>query len=128
MKTKEQIKKEVTTYLQKTSQHLFEREGELMKVIYFTEEDQEYYAIVKIKGDEVSIRVEKAWPGEVYSQRKFFLKHHYLFRSWDPKKWHSVKHFKKIRVFFDHLERGLSSSSEKNLELVAIVNAHYPLQ
>jgi hypothetical protein len=128
MKTQEQIKKEVTTYLQKTSNHLFERDGELMKVIYFTEDNQENYAIVKIKGEEISIQVEKAWPGQIYSQRKFFLKHHYVFRSWDPKKWKSVKHFKKIRVFFDHLTREISSDSNKNLELIARLKKFAPLQ
>lgn len=118
MKTQEQIKKEVTNYLQKTSQHLFEKGGTLMKVIYFKEEETEYYAVLKIKDGDVQIKVEKVWNGEIHSQKKFFLKHHTLFQSWDDKKWTSIRHFKKIRPLLDQISQNISSSQEKNNELV----------
>lgn len=119
MKTQEQIKKEVITYLQKTSQHLFEKEGTLMKVLYFKEEETEYYAIVKIKDKDIQITTQKVWNHEVHSQQKFFLKHHYLFQSWDSKKWNSIRHFKKIKNLLNSISENISSSADKNKELIS---------
>ena len=120
MKTTEQIKAEVKSYLQKTNLHLFKNGDTFMKIIPFTENEVEYYATVKItESGKITISVTDIYKWGVSPSTKHYLKRNAIFPCWSKPSWVGVKHFKKIDRLIYEISSSISSSNEKNLKLIA---------
>ena len=116
MKSQEQLKTEVANYLEKTSLHLFEYDGNLLKVIPFTENEIMYYAMVTIKPTGVfDIRVIEPFKYQRDNNYPCLLKRS-IFPEYRGTK--SIKHFKKLRSAMGYIKFSITSDKLKNDELL----------
>lgn len=116
MKTQEQTKMEVANYLEKTSLHLFEYDGNLLKVIPFTENEIMYYAMVTIKKTgEFNIRIVEPFKYQIWDNFLCSLKHS-IFPEYRKTK--SIKHFKKFRSAMSYIQSSIKPDKAKNDELL----------
>ena len=112
MKTQEQIKSEVLAYLNKTSQHLFQKEnGEFYNVLV------DGNNLIVINGDRVSvydINKQIEWYG---NNTKCVIKH-MLFLN---KKLKSIKNFKAMKERIKVIKEKITGKEDKN-EIVKIID------
>lgn len=107
MKTQEELIKETKDYLNKSSQHLFVvNDNILMKVIPFTKEDIDYYAKLTIIKDKVYLEVHKNY-GFKWSAKNI------LFPSYVKTK--SIPYFKKMRELVKMVEAEISVTNNVGL-------------
>lgn len=120
MKTTEQIKAEVKSYLQKTNLHLFKKGDTFMKIIPFTENEVEYYATVKItESGKITINVTDIYKWGVSPGMKHYMKRNSIFPCWVKPSWSGVKHFNKMNRLLFEITSSISSDNTKNLKLIA---------
>lgn len=119
-KTKQQIETEVTTYLDKTSKHLFITEsGYFYTVITMKQNDKLYYVTIMIGKGQVQLNVREAVSDSnfnYYGNNTTNMVKVALFPEYY--KAQSIPYFKKMRNLVEEISKEVSIDNTKNQALI----------
>ena len=127
-KTRQQTLKQASTYLNKTSDHLFViNDGSFFKVEPFEREGKLYYATILINKDKVFIYVREAVSEQNYAyagnntlnnlQKALFPVYY---------KTKSIPYFKRMRVLIQDLMTDIKLDNNSNKELADKISTRLP--